>query len=152
MKPLISPILFLGIMLAMTALAWVAHRLLRLGHRRGLRRLARLWQMHYAEADLFDIAGRIAADLPVIGGADLRVLDIIYASDERYYCYIFTAEYTRGVVERQRRESRVMSLREAKDAPHAEHHRPQVAPQDLGLLRQYESLKAVVWPGPGGHG
>jgi hypothetical protein len=141
------PILLLVVMAGITAIAWAIHELLRTRHRNHLRLLARQWQMHYAPHDHFNIAGRIAEDFPVPGAADLRVLDLIYASDARHYCYIFTAEYTIGVIETQRRQSRVMSFCEAKEA-----HDPQQATtlslgqMRLSLLEQYRQLKASAWP------
>jgi hypothetical protein len=144
MRSPVPPSLFLAMMLGITALALAAYRLFRARRRVLIRRLAAQWQMHYAEADHFNIAGRIAADFPVPGAANLRVLDLIYASDARQYCYIFTAEYTRGVIERQTRESRVMGFCESKDHPQT--RAPLIlAPPRIPVIEQYRKLKAD-WP------
>jgi hypothetical protein len=113
-----------------------------------LRQLAQQWQMNYAERDLFNLAPRIAAALPLIGASDLVVHDLIYASDSCQYCCIFAAEYTRGVVEPHRRETRVMSFREAKEHDALQPLVLTAAPPHLPLLSQYEHLKGIVWCPP----
>src|SRR5688500_15740566 len=94
----IPPLLLLASLLALTALALVVRKILRPAIKRRLRRFANDWKMRYVERDLFHLAPRIATVIPVPGAADLRVIDVLYASEGDTHRYLFTAEYTRGVV------------------------------------------------------
>jgi hypothetical protein len=105
-----SPALFLALLLGLTALAWlqqtlfdavVARRLSRIGHAHG---------MLHARADRFDLARRISERLPVPGAADVRVSDVLYCSRDNCYRYVFTVDYTIGLIHGHRRVRRVGSL------------------------------------------
>src|SRR6185295_436573 len=100
----LSPSLFFLSLLSVTALVWILHRVMRHAHKKQLRALAGEWGMQYAQADLFKISARVAADFPITGVADLVIRDMIYATQGDGHRYIFTAEYTLGVIDRHRRE------------------------------------------------
>jgi hypothetical protein len=137
----VPPLLLLGSLLALTALALVVHKILRHGIKRRLRQLAGDWKMGYVERDLFHLAPRIATIIPVPGAADLRVIDVIYGSQGKTHRYLFTAEYTRGVVGRHEREQRVMTFAEPKEPTRENPPTPLVcAPQDLPIPEQYRDL------------
>jgi hypothetical protein len=134
-----QPILFLALMVAVTALAWAVHRIVRSKRRSALRQLAAQWQMSYVPCDVFNLAGRIASCLPVPGAAELCVVDLIYGLRGQRRHYVFTAEYTLDGAAGNRRECRAMSVSEAQDAtgPCAS---LDVAPEHLPIVEQYQSL------------
>ena len=135
-----TPIRLLTLVLALTVLAWTTHQILRQLRRRQLRRLAVQWRMGYAERDLFNLAARITSQLPVPAAADLRVLDLLYASEGNHHRYVFTVEYTRGIISSHRRECRVMTFCEPRDTA-ARCPSPLLpAPEQLPILDQYRHL------------
>ena len=137
----LPPLLLLGSLLAITAIAWIVHKFLRHRIKKRLRRFANDWKMRYAERDLFHLAPRIAAIVPVPGAADLRVIDVIYGSHGDTHRYLFTAEYTRGVVGRHEREQRVMTFAEPKEPTPENPPTPLVcAPPELPIADQYVHL------------
>lgn len=143
----LPPLLLLSSLLALTALALVVHKILRHGIKRRLRKFAGEWRMGYAERDLFQLAPRIATIIPVPGAADLRVIDVIYGSKGEQHRYLFTAEYTRGVVGRHEREQRVMTFAEPKEPTRDNPPTPLVcAPQDLPIAEQYRHLHEKAFP------
>src|SRR5258706_111461 len=101
-----SPSVFFISLLCVTAMVWTLHRVMRHAHKKKLRELAGQWGMQYAQADLFNLASRVASDFPIPGVADLLVRDMIYATQGDRHRYIFTAEYTLGVIDRHSREAR----------------------------------------------
>jgi hypothetical protein len=138
----VQPLLVLASLLTLTALALLIHKLLRHRIKRRLRHLANDWKMRYVESDLFHLAPRIATIIPVPGAADLRVIDVIYGSQGDTHRYLFTAEYTRGVVGRHEREQRVMTFAEPKEPTPANPPTPLVcAPPDLSIAEQYLHLR-----------
>jgi hypothetical protein len=142
----LPPLLLLSTLLALTALALVVHKFLRHRIKRRLRRMAGDWKMRYVERDLFHLAPRIATIIPVPGAADLRVIDVIYGSEGETHRYLFTAEYTRGVVGRHEREQRVMTFAEPKEPTRENPPTPLVcAPQDVPIVEQYRHLHAKAF-------
>src|SRR5258705_7560337 len=101
-----SPAIFFTSLLCVTAVVWTLNRLARHAHKKQLRSLAGQWGMQYAQADLFNLAARVAAEFPIIGVADLVIRDMIYATQGDRHRYVFTAEFTLGVIDRHRREAR----------------------------------------------
>jgi hypothetical protein len=137
----LPPLLLLASLLALTALALIVHKILRHAIKRRLRRFASDWKMRYVERDLFHLAPRIATIIPVPGAADLRVIDVLYGSEGDTHRYLFTAEYTRGVVGRHEREQRVMTFAEPREPSRENPPTPLVcAPQDLPIPDQYLHL------------
>lgn len=139
---MISPMLFLAALLALTALAWVLHKLVRFRQRRALLRLADEWRLRYVQKDLFDLADRLAPCFPQ--AADLRVLNVVYGSGQDQHHYIFTAEYTLGPEDDYRREARVAACRLPSRKPTDTPPPLQRAPEELTLLEQYRHFCKTV--------
>jgi len=141
-----SPALFFLGLVGVTALVWAVHRILRHGHKQRLKQLASSWGMTYAQADPFNLAARVAGDFPIPGVADLRIRDMIYATHGDRHRYVFTAEYTMGVVDRHRREARAVTFCDPKDSGGCAS--PLIlGPGELALIEQYRQL-AQQWGGP----
>lgn len=82
---------------------------------RALRTLASQWRMNYHPADQLRLAAKVLNRLPVPGAANVRVMDLIYGSDRDRYRYVFSIEYTVGVVGAKRRIVRVASFSEPRN-------------------------------------
>ena len=134
------PVLFFGGLVAVTVLAWIAYRSLRHQRKAALRKLAGDRAMQYSQRDLFSLVNRVGAAFPVPGAADLRVIDLIYATRAGRHLYVFTAQYTRGVSQRQWREEMVLGFCE----PAAADGRPPTpltpAREGLTVLEGYQEL------------
>jgi hypothetical protein len=143
----LSPLLVLGILLAISLIAYAGSVIWRQRRRGQLARLAREWHMQYSPGDVFQLAGRVAPGLPVIGAADVRVHDVIYGSEPGGYRCIFSAEYTAGVVRSRSRRRCVVSILEPRTSGSDEGAHPwsmfKIALPDLPLLEQYRSLYGV---------
>ena len=137
---MISPAIFFIACLAGTVALWLAQLSIRGIRRRRLTSLARERRMHYVTDDRFDLAPRVAERLPLAGAADVRVVDLIYGTENGVRHYIFSAHYTRGVVRWKRRRHCVASLLETPNASGAEWSKLAIAPADLPLLDQYAAL------------
>ena len=87
-----SPAVFFLSLLCITVTVWTIHRAMRHAHKKKLRELAGQWGMQYAQADLFNLAARVAAAFPIPGVADLLIRDMIYATQGDRHRYVFTAE------------------------------------------------------------
>ncbi len=112
------PIGFLGILLAFTAAAWLADKAVRQHRARLFRRLAAEWQSN-AEADLFNLAARVAQGFSVPEATDLHVMDLIYGEGDQHD-YLFTVEFTRGPIDGYHRASRAASFCEAVESRSAD--------------------------------
>ena len=130
---MIPPLLFLAILLAATSAALIVQRAADRIHHRRLTSLAREWRMHYAPDDRFNLAPRVAERLSLPGAADVRVVDLIYGSEQGTRRYVFSAHYTKGVVRWKRRAKCIASLSESKDGWSS----LKVASAELSLLDQY---------------
>jgi hypothetical protein len=110
------------------------------GRERGAyRRLAAEYRMHYSPGDPLRLTPRVAAQLPVPGAAGVRVIDLLYRTDDENHYYIFTAEYTLGVVGPKHRIRRGAALIESKTL--GEMTKPvRLAPVELPLIEQYRNL------------
>ena len=107
---------------------------------RALRALAAEWRMHYNAGDQLRLATKVLPRLPVPGAANVRVMDLIYGSDRDRYRYVFSVEYTVGVVGPKRRVVRVASLSEPRERGHAGPVSLTIAPEDGSMVDQYCSL------------
>jgi hypothetical protein len=137
-----SPASFLALTIGITAAALAAQMLVRRRRRRALRELARVWDMHYSPGDRFRLAARVAERFPVPGAADLRVNDLIYGNEDELYRYIFSAEYTEGVIRSKRRVRRVMTFTEPKGRSVATKWSTFVlADKEKPLVDQYKELR-----------
>src|SRR5688500_11160818 len=96
--------------------------------------------MNYSPADQLRVAARVARYFPVPGAADLHVSDVIYGTEKDRHRYVFTAEFTTGLVRARRRLARVAAFSEPRDR--TEPPGPVVlAPEGGSLLDQYRHLK-----------
>jgi len=136
-----SPMLFLAGVLGVTAAAWAWELAARAGRRHRVQAIAGKWQMHYSEGDRFHLAPRVAEQFPVYGAADVRVADVVYGVRGARHYYIFTAEFTEGVVRTKHRRWRVAALSEGRgQAAEGPGIKITLAPEGMGLVEQYEHL------------
>jgi hypothetical protein len=141
-----SPWQVLALTLAVTLFAYAAELVRRRWHQRALRRLAADWRMTFAQTDTLRLTPKVARHFPIPGAANLHVVNVIYGSDADRYRYVFTAEYTVGVVNAKRRNVRVASLTEPRDrargaaAAGAAPTSVVLAPAELSLLEQYRHM------------
>jgi hypothetical protein len=136
-----NPGLCLAIVAGLTAIAAAVEAIGRHRLRRALSALAGQWRMTYTPRDHLRLTSRIAARLPIPGAADVRVTDLIYGSRGNRFLYIFTAQYTVGVVRGKQRHLRVASYAEPRDRQSTEQPGPIVlAPEGKDLVEQYRSL------------
>jgi hypothetical protein len=149
--------LLLLITVVMTVVAVIVSAVLRRRQREVLLDLARQWGMQYSPNDVFNLAPRIASQLPVMGASDVRVRDLIYGTDSHggHRC-VFSAEYTAGVVRSKSRRRCVACVVEILDTPSAPPIAAQpafpgtpskitsilqIAPTDLSIIEQYQALR-----------
>jgi hypothetical protein len=66
--------------------------------RRKLRTCARKWNMHFAAGDRLRLARRIVGQFPVPGAANIGVRDLLFRTGDNQHHYIFTVDYTVGVI------------------------------------------------------
>jgi hypothetical protein len=133
------PIVLLGILLAITAGAVGIDRWFRHRDQTIYRDFANEHRMHYSPRDPLRLTARVAAQLPIPGAAGVRVIDLMYRTDELNHYYIFTAEYTVGVVGPKRRVRRVAACTESK-AGGGISNPVQLAPAELPLIEQYRAM------------
>ncbi len=136
-------ILFVGsLAICLVARIEVARRVRRRSSQ--IQKLAREAKMSYVAGDRFQLAERIGELSPIPAAADLVIGDVVYFTEADGYRYIFTAEYTVGVLRSQQRQRRVMMLVEPRDGNAADQSAPSVPTltpgQDQGLVPQYRSL------------
>ena len=138
---LITPSVFLAAMLLITVLAAIAQRAVRRRQMSHLRRLAADARMHFSAADRFRLAPRIASLLPVPGAAGVRVLDLIYGVERDRCRYVFTTDYTIGVLRTKTSVRRVVAYSEPRTSDGGAVASPLVlAPESLSTIEQYQHL------------
>jgi hypothetical protein len=116
------------------ALGW---RVVRRYRGRKFRRAANEWQLRYCPGDQFRLADRLAGCFPIVGAADIRIRDLMYGGNEETYHYLFTVEYTIGLIRAKTRQSRVVRLIEPR-VPGKADIRIDMAPYDRPLMDQYQ--------------
>jgi hypothetical protein len=132
--------------LALTAAAAAVSHLFHRRRSAAVAALASRWQMRYLPDDRFHLAPRIAQSLPTPGAADVLVKDLIYGDEPgpnppANLRYVFTIEYTLGVIRGKRRHVAVGTLTESRAGAIGEGYSPvTLAPSNLPLLKQYEHL------------
>ena len=137
-----SPALLFSLACMLTAAAALSERILRRLHRARLRRMAAEWRMNYSPLDQFRLTARVASRFPIPGAARIRVLDLIYGIDADRYRYIFTAEYTAGIMTGKRRLQRAGSFSEPREREAGDAESDfKLAAANLPLLEQYRSLR-----------
>lgn len=141
---LITPSEFFVAMLTITVFAAIAQWAVRRRQMSRLRRLAADSRMHFSAADRFRLAPRIASLLPVPGAAGVRVLDLIYGVEQDRCRYIFTTNYTIGVLRTKTSVQRVVSYSEPRTSDGGAATSPLVmAPESLPIVEQYQHLLAA---------
>ena len=135
-----NPDVCLAVLLAITAAAFLIDARRRHQRRRMLRRLASQWKMNFSAGDRLRIAQRIADKLPIAGASDAYVSDVIYGSRGEEYLYVFTAEYTVGVLRAKKRELRVGSFQEPRERSSPQKLAIRFAPEELSIMEQYRAL------------
>ncbi|MBV8780653.1 MAG: hypothetical protein JO353_04585 [Phycisphaerae bacterium] len=136
-----SPIVFLALIITVTAWASAANVLQRRRWRKKLAKLSSELHMAYSHDDRFGLADRVAEHFPIPGVASLRVIDLLYASEGKGYRYLFSAEYTNGVIRSKYRILRAVTFVESRGASDAAVWSTlTLAPDNLPLIEQYRHL------------
>ena len=133
------PLILLALLVAATVVARVVDGVARRRRAVAYGLLAVAHDMHYSPGDPLRLTPRVAAALPVPGAAAVRVIDLLYRTDDAGHHYVFTAEYTVGVVNVKRRVRRAAAF----DEPRGTTVPPaavRLGPEHLELAGQYESL------------
>ena len=139
---LISPTILMLVAMLATIVGMVMAIVHRRRQERILSTLAREWQMHYSPRDVFNLAPRVVPRLPALGTSDVRISDLIYASEQQGHRYIFCAEYTTGTVRPKSHQRCVISILERRDRSDLTAWLSiKIAPSDLPLIDQYKALK-----------
>jgi hypothetical protein len=135
------PLTFYASVLALTLVAFVAHLYTRRRAARRFRQAAVEWRMHYSETDRFQLTARVAERFPVPGASDFAVYDLLYRQEDERRRYLFTVEYTRGVVRAKQRIRCVGLLSELRDSKEVGGWSTlTLATEKLPLIEQYQSL------------
>ena len=141
-----SPAWFLIALLGLTMTGLLIESIRRRRRTEAIRALAARWRMNFGRRDTLQLAARVASQLPVPGAAALRILHVIYGIRGESYRYIFTVEYTLGVVGPKARFARVATLTEPRDRRRGggETATLTLADEELPLIDQYERLGEAV--------
>jgi hypothetical protein len=137
----VSPAIYLLFLLAILFAAVVAGAMSRFRRRRKLRICARKWNMHFAPGDRLRLARRIAEQFPVIGAANISVRDLLFRTEESRHQYLFTVDYTVGVIRGKVGRSTVAGFSEPVSRGSRIHSNPpvlSVAPPNLSGPAAYE--------------
>jgi hypothetical protein len=133
---------FLALLMGVSAAARLAFVLMQRRQRKQLQAMARDWRMHYSPRDHFDLADRVAGRFPLSGIAEVRVADVIYGTEDEFYRYFFSTEYTVGVTRAKHRVRRVVTFREPRSRRASDEWSPLIlAPEELPIIEQYQKLK-----------
>lgn len=138
-----TPAGLLGLLTGISAAASIASGSVFKARQRKFRELATKWGMNYAPSDQLRLSERVARGFPIPGAARIRVTDLIFGAADDSYRYVFTAEYTLGVIGEKKRMLRAATFSEPRDpAVAVETPAIRLAPGHLPILEQYERL----WP------
>ncbi len=133
------PIDLLCGLLLLTAIAAGIHRQRRWREEAVFRQLAVEKQMHYSPRDSLRLTPRVANIIPLPGASAVRVVDLLYRTDDHRHHYVFTAEYTLGVTGPKHRIRRAAAFSESKSA--SDSVSPiRLAPAESSLIEQYHAL------------
>jgi hypothetical protein len=133
------PIDLLCALLLLTAAAIGINRHRRRREERIYRKLAVDNHMHYSARDSLRLTPRVATYIPLPGASAVRVIDLLYRSDEHSHYYVFTAEYTLGVTGPKQRIRQAAAFTESKSA--ADVNSPiRLGAMELPLVDQYRAL------------
>jgi hypothetical protein len=137
----LSPVIYLLFLLAILFAAVVTGAMSRFRRRRKLRICARKWNMHFAPGDRLRLARRICEQFPVIGAANISVRDLLFRTEESRHQYLFTVDYTVGVIRGKVGRSTVAGFSEPVSRGSRFHSTPpmlSVAPPNLSGPAAYE--------------
>ncbi len=134
-----SPILLLLVLAAVTVAAVAVSALRQKGRSAKLAALAANWGMRFTAEDRFQLAPRVASGFPTAGAADVLVRDLIYRQEDAGFRYLFTVEYTLGVLRTKRRRKGAGMVVETGVAGEA-FSVVTLAPAELPLAEQYAWL------------
>jgi hypothetical protein len=136
-----SPLVLLLLVIGLTIVAVGADAFRRRRMHCVLRQLASDRRMHFSPHDQLRLTARVATHLPIPGAAYVRVINLIYGSDGGRHRYIFTAEYTAGVVRSKKRVRRAATFSEPRQRSDSQQICSiQLAPAELSLIEQYRAL------------
>jgi hypothetical protein len=134
-----SPILLLWLLAAVSVAAAAVSALRHKGYSAKLAALAATWGMRFTAEDRFQLAPRVAIGFPTAGAADVLLRDLIYQQEDAGFRYLFTVEYTLGVLRTKRRRTGAGMVVETGVAGEA-FSAVTLAPADLPLGEQYTWL------------
>ena len=137
---IVNPAWLLIALLGLTLAGLLIESIRRRRRTEAVRALAARWRMNFGRGDTLKLAPRVATQLPVPGAAALRISHVIYGIRGESYRYIFTVEYTLGVVGPKARFARVGTLTEPRDRRRGGEATLTLADEGLPLIEQYESL------------
>lgn len=133
-----SPIVLLLSVTAVTIAAGAASAFRCRARSAKLAALANTWGIRFTLEDRLGLAPRVASGFPIAGVADVLVRDLMYRQEEQGFRYLFTVEYTLGILRTKRRRTGAGMVVEggAGEAFSA----VTLAPGQLPLLEQYQWL------------
>lgn len=111
--------------------------------RRRLRALAHQWNMHFAPVDRLRLAQRTVGSFPIPGAANIRVRDLFFRTEESRHQYLFTIDYTVGVIRGKVGRSCVAGFQEpVSRGNRSKSSTPDliVAPRNLSLYAAYQHV------------
>ena len=120
---------------------------------RVLRKLARQWDMHFAAGDRLRLASRVAPHLPIPGAANVRVRDLLFRTHGDLHHYLFSVDYTVGVIRGKIGRCRVAGFQEPVSRGVRLHRGSPVlalAPYGLSLTASYEYVRDALAQASGG--
>jgi len=137
------PILFLLAALGLTAAAAVVDAALRRARSARVAALAADCKLRFTPLDRFQLTPRVAARFPIPGAADIVIRNLVYGQEPAGgFRYVFTVEYTLGVLRTKRRRASAAMLVEAPpNATDRQSFSPvKLALDDQPLIAQYRQL------------
>jgi hypothetical protein len=137
---MITPGLLLATLLVITLIVVIVEGARHARQAERVRKLARQWGMNFGRRDTLRLTARVARAFPIPGASALRILHVVYGAQGDRYRYIFTAQYTVGVIGAKSRQSRVATLSEPRDRRRQEDALLEMTESDAPLLEQYEVL------------
>jgi hypothetical protein len=144
-----NPAELLTLAIAITLGASIVESILRRRSSEALRHLAADWRMNFSLTDRLNLTGKVARHFPIPGAANLRVTNVIYGTATDRYRYIFTAEYTIGVVRGKRRLTQAGSFSEPRGREEGSAAEMVVlATPNQPLVQQYRGLGPRPVEGP----
>jgi hypothetical protein len=136
-----SPLYLSMFLIVLTAAAAAVEWQRRGRAHRALKRLAVERHLHFSPHDQLRLADRVAAAFPVPGAAYVGVVDLLYGSQDGFYRYVFTAQYTVGAVRSKKRVRRAATFTEPRERSKTSHCCAiKLGSPELSLVEQYNDL------------